>query len=92
MVYGQVVGTKELLPWSYMDAHINMSYCTPCGFRFLASNYRGVTQHNQFEQTEDLIGKVEITPAEVAEQLLKDSDPNNALGGLIEGFFFFFYM
>ncbi|KAL8240532.1 hypothetical protein R6Q59_013887 [Mikania micrantha] len=69
-----------------MDIHVNMSYCTPCGFRLLASNYLDITQHGLFEEIEDLIGKVEITPAEVAEQLLKDSDPDIALGGLIEFF------
>ncbi|XP_076910906.1 protein HYPER-SENSITIVITY-RELATED 4-like [Bidens hawaiensis] len=69
-----------------MDVHINMSYCTPCGFRLLASNYLGITGHKKFEEIEDLIRKVEITPAEVAEQLLKDSDPDIALGGLIDFF------
>ncbi|KAI3722833.1 hypothetical protein L2E82_33951 [Cichorium intybus] len=69
-----------------MDVHINMSYCTPCGFRLLASNYLGITEHNHFEEIEDLICKVEITPAEVAEQLLKDGDPDVALGGLLEFF------
>ncbi|KAI3519214.1 hypothetical protein L1887_08241 [Cichorium endivia] len=69
-----------------MDVHINMSYCTPCGFRLLVSNYLGITEHNLFNEIEDLICKVEITPAEVAEQLLKDSDPDIALGGLIDFF------
>ncbi|KAI3519216.1 hypothetical protein L1887_08243 [Cichorium endivia] len=69
-----------------MDVHINMSYCTPCGFQLLASNYLGITKHNLFEQIEDLICKVEITPAEVAEQLLKDDDPDIALGSLINFF------
>ncbi|KAI3808428.1 hypothetical protein L1987_24379 [Smallanthus sonchifolius] len=67
-----------------MDVHINMSYCTPCGFQLLASNYLGITQHDRFDEIMGLIGKVEITPAEVAEQLLKDGDPDIALGGLIE--------
>ncbi|XP_023749099.1 AAA-ATPase At3g50940 [Lactuca sativa] len=69
-----------------MDVHINMSYCTPCGFRLLASNYLGITEHNLFEEIEDLICKVEVTPAEVAEQLLKDGDPDIALSGLIDFF------
>ncbi|KAD7479242.1 hypothetical protein E3N88_02378 [Mikania micrantha] len=69
-----------------MDVHINMSYCTPSGFRLLASNYLGVTKHDLFEEIEDLIGEVEITPAEVAEQLLKDDDPDIALGGLVDFF------
>ncbi|XP_076887817.1 AAA-ATPase At3g50940-like [Bidens hawaiensis] len=69
-----------------MDVHINMSYCTPCGFRLLASNYHGITEHKKFEEIEDFIRKVEITPAEVAEQLLKESDPDIALGGLVDFF------
>ncbi|KAK9049106.1 hypothetical protein SSX86_031926 [Deinandra increscens subsp. villosa] len=69
-----------------MDVHIHMSYCTPSGFRVLASNYLGITEHNHFEEIENLICQVEVTPAEVAEQLLKDDDPDVALGGLIEFF------
>ncbi|KAM0022243.1 putative AAA+ ATPase domain, ATPase, AAA-type, core [Helianthus debilis subsp. tardiflorus] len=69
-----------------MDVHINMSYCTPSGFRLLASNYLGITQHRLFEQIEDLIGEAEVTPAEVAEQLLQEDDPDVALDGLIEFF------
>ncbi|GJS36747.1 AAA-ATPase-like protein [Tanacetum coccineum] len=69
-----------------MDVHIHMSYCTPSGFKLLASNYLRISQHNLYEEIEDLITKVAITPAEVAEQLLKDDDPNIALSGLIEFF------
>nr|GFB65906.1 AAA-ATPase At3g50940-like [Tanacetum cinerariifolium] len=63
-----------------------MSYCTLCGFKLLASNYLNITQHNLFEEIENLISQVAITPAEVAEQLLKDDDPNIALSCLIEFF------
>ena len=28
-----------------MDMHIHMSYCTPCGFKMLASNYLDITSH-----------------------------------------------
>jgi mitochondrial chaperone BCS1 len=69
-----------------MDVHIHMSYCTPSGFKLLASNYLNISEHNLFEEIEDLISEVAITPAEVAEQLLKDDDPNIALSGLIEFF------
>ncbi|KAJ0659839.1 putative AAA+ ATPase domain, ATPase, AAA-type, core, AAA-type ATPase domain-containing protein [Helianthus annuus] len=75
-----------LLRAGRMDVHINMSYCTPSGFRLLASNYLGITQHDLFEEIEDLIGEAEVTPAEVAEQLLQEDDPDIALGGLIEFF------
>ncbi|KAJ0704932.1 putative AAA+ ATPase domain, ATPase, AAA-type, core [Helianthus annuus] len=69
-----------------MDVHIHMSYCTPSAFRMLASNYLGVTEHNLFEDIDELISHVDVTPAEVAEQLLKDNNPDIALGGLIEFF------
>ncbi|KAK9048081.1 hypothetical protein SSX86_032956 [Deinandra increscens subsp. villosa] len=69
-----------------MDVHINMSYCTPSGFRLLASNYLGIMEHGLFDEIEDLMGEVEVTPAEVAEQLLKEDDPDIALRGLIEFF------
>ncbi|KAI3705209.1 hypothetical protein L1987_75443 [Smallanthus sonchifolius] len=69
-----------------MDVHIHMSYCTPSAFQLLASNYLSVTEHNHFEEIENLIRHVDVTPAEVAEQLLKDDDPDTALGGLIEFF------
>ncbi|KAI3794243.1 hypothetical protein L1987_36872 [Smallanthus sonchifolius] len=75
-----------LLQPGRMDVHINMSYCTPSGFRLLASNYLGIKQHSLFEEIEESIIEVVITPAEVAEQLLKDDDPDIALGGLIEFF------
>ena len=66
-----------------MDMHIHMSYCTPCGFRLLASNYLGVKDHKLFEEIEELIRTTEVTPAEVAEQLLKSDEPDVSLAGLI---------
>ncbi|KAJ0646037.1 putative ATPase, AAA-type, core, P-loop containing nucleoside triphosphate hydrolase [Helianthus annuus] len=68
-----------------MDVHINMSYCTVSGFRLMASNYLGVSNHDAFEKIEHLIGgSLEITPAEVGEQLLRFRDPDVALGGLLQ--------
>ncbi|KAI3722820.1 hypothetical protein L2E82_33934 [Cichorium intybus] len=69
-----------------MDVHIHMSYCTPCGFRQLVSNYLGITQHSLLKQIEDLMCEINVTPAEIAEQLLKDDDPDIVLSGLIEFF------
>ncbi|XP_076947004.1 AAA-ATPase At3g50940-like [Bidens hawaiensis] len=69
-----------------MDVHIHMSYCTPSAFRMLTSNYLGITEHSLFEEIDGLMCQVDVTPAEVAEQLLKDEDPGVALGGLIEFF------
>ncbi|XP_057786763.1 AAA-ATPase At3g50940-like [Salvia miltiorrhiza] len=67
-----------------MDVHINMSYCTPCGFRLLASNYLEIKEHPMFEEIEDLLQNAKATPAEVAEQLLKEDEPHDSLQGLID--------
>lgn len=66
-----------------MDVHINMSYCTPCGFRLLANNYLGITEHPLMLKAEELISSSKVTPAEIGEQLLKRDDPELALRGLI---------
>ncbi|KAF2322882.1 hypothetical protein GH714_031745 [Hevea brasiliensis] len=62
-----------------MDMHIHMSYCSPCGFKMLASNYLGITYHPLFLQVEELIGTTKVTPAEVAEELMKSEEPDIAL-------------
>ncbi|CAI9769084.1 unnamed protein product [Fraxinus pennsylvanica] len=67
-----------------MDVHIHMSYCTPCGFKMLASTYLGITEHPLITEVEQMIGTTKVTPAEVGEQLLKSDDPEVALRGLIE--------
>ncbi|CAH1437231.1 unnamed protein product [Lactuca virosa] len=69
-----------------MDVYIHMSYCTPCGFRQLVSNYLGINDHILFKQIEDLICEINVTPAEIAEQLLKNDNPDIVLDGLIEFF------
>ncbi|XP_050233769.1 AAA-ATPase At3g50940-like [Mercurialis annua] len=67
-----------------MDMHIHMSYCTPYGFKILASNYSGVTEHPSFERIEELIKITKATPAEIGEQLMQNEEPEIAFGGLIE--------
>ncbi|KAL6222370.1 hypothetical protein ACLB2K_005762 [Fragaria x ananassa] len=67
-----------------MDVHVNMSYCTPTGFRLLAANYLGIKEHSLFEAIEKQIEITEVTPAEVAEQLIQCDESDNALQGLIE--------
>lgn len=68
-----------------MDMHINMSYCTPSGFKILAANYLRVKSHCLFTVIERLIEEVEVTPAEVAEELMKgdDVDVDSTLNGLV---------
>ncbi|KAI3722812.1 hypothetical protein L2E82_33918 [Cichorium intybus] len=69
-----------------MDVHVHMSYCTPCGFRQLVFNYLGITQHGLFKQIEDLMCEIKVTPAEIAEQLLKGDDPDIIFSSLVEFF------
>ncbi|KAL4302662.1 hypothetical protein GQ457_10G026530 [Hibiscus cannabinus] len=67
-----------------MDMHIHMSYCTPSGFRVLASNYLSITEHDLFDEIDELMMEVEITPAQVAEEIMKSDDTDVALEGLIK--------
>ncbi|KAG2694334.1 hypothetical protein I3760_08G138400 [Carya illinoinensis] len=67
-----------------MDVHVHMSYCTPCGFRLLAANYLGIKDHELFEEILESIKTTLVTPAEVAEQLLKNDNPDIVLKELIE--------
>ncbi|CAN4109879.1 unnamed protein product [Withania somnifera] len=66
-----------------MDVHIHLSYCTPCGFKILAANYLGIKDHKLFKEIVELIDIASVTPAEVAEQLLKEDEVEDSLKGLI---------
>ncbi|XWS63836.1 hypothetical protein CRYUN_Cryun06bG0135900 [Craigia yunnanensis] len=73
-----------LLRSGSMDVHIHMSYCTPSGFRILTSRYLCITSHNLLTEIDELMMEVEVTPAEIAEELMKSEDADIALGGLIK--------
>uniref|UniRef100_A0A7N2M090 Uncharacterized protein n=1 Tax=Quercus lobata TaxID=97700 RepID=A0A7N2M090_QUELO len=75
---------SALLRPGRMDVHIHMSYCTPYGFTVLAANYLGIKEHALFGEIEEAIGTTQVTPAEVAEQLIKHDEPDIVLRGLIE--------
>lgn len=73
-----------LLRSGRMDMHIHMSYCTFNGFKVLASNYLGIHGHHPlFKEIERLLENGEVTPAEVAEELMKSDNVDVALGELI---------
>ncbi|PQM40617.1 putative mitochondrial chaperone BCS1-A [Prunus yedoensis var. nudiflora] len=66
----------------------SLSYCTTSGFRILASNYLGIdgggnNPHPLCGEIEGLIESAEVTPAEVAEELMKSDDADGALQGLV---------
>ncbi|XP_050262037.1 AAA-ATPase At2g18193-like [Quercus robur] len=63
-----------------MDVHVHMSYCTMDGFKVLASNYLNIEgDHQLYREIEGLLKNVEVTPAEIAEELLKKDDPDVSL-------------
>ncbi|CAK7350492.1 unnamed protein product [Dovyalis caffra] len=68
-----------------MDVHINMSYCTPQAFTTLASNYLDIRgkNHRLYGEIEGLIESTNVTPAEVAEELMTSADADVALEGLV---------
>ncbi|KAH7651027.1 P-loop containing nucleoside triphosphate hydrolase protein [Dioscorea alata] len=67
-----------------MDMHIYMGYCSPCAFRTFALNYHNVDDHPLFEEIEALLKDTEVTPATVAEELMRSVDANVALQGLLQ--------
>ncbi|XP_075092049.1 AAA-ATPase At5g17760-like [Nicotiana tabacum] len=68
-----------------MDMHIYMSYLTSESFKVLAANYLEIhdTRQGYFREIEELIEGVQVTPAEVAEELMKSEDADVCLGGLV---------
>ncbi|KQK15981.1 AAA-ATPase At3g50940 [Brachypodium distachyon] len=67
-----------------MDMHVYMGYCCWEAFKTLARNYFLIDDHLLFPEIEELLAKVEVTPAEVSEMLLRDEDAGVALHGLME--------
>ena len=66
-----------------MDIHINLSFCTFNGFKILASSYLDVQSHPLFEPIEHLLDKLQVTPAVLAEELMKGEDVDIVLTGLV---------
>ncbi|XP_019194394.1 PREDICTED: AAA-ATPase At3g50940-like [Ipomoea nil] len=68
-----------------MDMHIHLSYCKFSAFKQLAVNYLGIYDHQLFPEIEGLLEEVEVTPAEVAgELMIKSKDTYLSLQGLIQ--------
>ena len=65
------------------DLHVPMSYCTPCGFKLLASNYLGTDRHELFNRIKSSIATARVTWAEVAEQLMKSDELEVALRNMV---------
>ncbi|KAL2905548.1 hypothetical protein RDABS01_004258 [Bienertia sinuspersici] len=68
-----------------MDMHIHMSYLTFPSFRILVSNYLEFEgQHSVFDEIQRLIEVVKVTPAQVAEELMRSEDVDEALDGVVK--------
>ncbi|KAK1662780.1 hypothetical protein QYE76_050939 [Lolium multiflorum] len=72
-----------------MDKHIEMSYCRFGGFEVLAKNYLDVVvEHEMFSEIRQLLEETDMSPADVAENLMpmseKKRDPGECFRGLIE--------
>ncbi|GLU19785.1 hypothetical protein SLE2022_360120 [Rubroshorea leprosula] len=69
-----------------MDMHIELSYLKPSAFPVLAYNYLGLRDgdHPLLEEIQNLLEYTKVTPASVAEELLRSEDVNVALGGVVE--------
>lgn len=67
-----------------MDMHIHMSYCKLSAFKQLVFNYLGIREHETFDQIGEMLEEVDVTPADVAGELLKSKNPNVSLRGLME--------
>ncbi|TVU48774.1 hypothetical protein EJB05_00046, partial [Eragrostis curvula] len=72
-----------------MDKHIEMSYCRFEAFKVLAGNYIDTHEHERFGEISQLLEETDMTPADVAENLMpmskkKKTDPDVCLAGLVE--------
>ncbi|XP_044467324.1 AAA-ATPase At3g28580-like isoform X1 [Mangifera indica] len=70
-----------------MDKHIEMSYCGFEAFKVLAKNYLDIVSHELFAEVGSQLAETNMTPADVAENLMPksdDDDTETCLKNLIE--------
>lgn len=78
---------KALIRRGRMDMHIELSYCCFDGFKMLAMNYMSIETHPLFETVRCLLEETNITPADVAENLMPkvaNEDVETSLKRLIQ--------
>lgn len=61
-----------------MDKHIELSYCCFEAFKELAKNYLDIDSHNLFVTIGQLLEETNMTPADVAENLMPKSSSEDA--------------
>ncbi|KAE8682409.1 putative ATP binding protein [Hibiscus syriacus] len=57
-----------------MDKYIELSYCCFDAFKVFAKNYLEIDSHSLFGEIETLLGDTDMTPADVAENLMPKSN------------------
>ncbi|KAJ9537728.1 hypothetical protein OSB04_030461 [Centaurea solstitialis] len=67
-----------------MDMHIELSYCCFEAFQVLAKNYWNLESHELFATIGRLLEETNMTPADVAENLMRKSKEDNAETCLIK--------
>ncbi|KAJ9687521.1 hypothetical protein PVL29_016127 [Vitis rotundifolia] len=71
-----------------MDKHIELSYCSFESFKVLAKNYLELDSHHLFDTIERLLGESRVTPADVAEHLMRKNtsvaDAETSLKSLVQ--------
>lgn len=61
-----------------MDKHVELSYCCFEAFKVLARNYLDLESHDLFETIKKLLEENNVTPADVAENLMPKSPEDDA--------------
>ncbi|KAH7532588.1 AAA-ATPase ASD, mitochondrial [Ziziphus jujuba] len=67
-----------------MDKPIEFSYCSFEAFKVLAKNYLDIESHHLFAKIKSLLEEIDMTPADVAENLMPTADAETCLNDLIE--------
>ncbi|RVW75980.1 AAA-ATPase [Vitis vinifera] len=71
-----------------MDKHIELSYCSFESFKVLTKNYLELDSHYLFDTIERLLGESKVTPADVAEHLMRKNtsvaDAETSLKSLVQ--------
>ncbi|KAI3736539.1 hypothetical protein L2E82_26375 [Cichorium intybus] len=67
-----------------MDKHIELSYCCFETFKALAKNYLDLESHDLFPSISRLLEETNMTPADVAENLMPKSDEEDAESCLLD--------
>ncbi|PNX83408.1 ATP binding protein [Trifolium pratense] len=78
---------QALIRRGRMDMHIELSYCGFDGFKMLAKNYLSIESHPLFDTVRCLLEETNVTPADVAENLMPkvaNEDVETSLKRLIQ--------